>query len=192
MVKSNFVLPALGAAVLTSLLVSACGGGGGNNTVAAPAAPPVNAAPQISSVPAQRTDQDKPLSVAFTVSDAESPAGDLIVSVDSANKALIPADGAVLSGSGAARSLRLVPLEDAAGNSAITVTARDPAGGTSSVTFTLTVQAVSASVLNTTGTSFSKAAAEAAVSLNGQTFVQDADDVSFSNLLSTTDSSAGN
>jgi hypothetical protein len=181
---------------LAALVVTACGGGGrggaGNPPVTLTPPPPVNAAPTVAPVAAQRTDQDTPLTVTVTVSDAETAAGDLVLTADSSNKALVPADGTVLSGSGAARTLRLTPLEDAVGSSTITLTVRDGGGATSTASFALSVQAVNASLVNTTGTAFTRGSADGALSVNGRTYVQDADDGSFTNLLGSSDSLAGN
>lgn len=81
--------------------------------------------------------------IAFTVGDAETAAGSLVVTASSANTALVPNTSAALAlgGGGANRTLVVTPSANQSGTASITVTVSD---GTHSAsrTFTLTVTAV--------------------------------------------------
>jgi hypothetical protein len=81
--------------------------------------------------------------IAFTVGDAETVAGSLVVTATSANTALVPNTSAALAlgGSGASRTLTVTPAANQSGSAAITVTVNDGAR-TATRTFTVTVTAV--------------------------------------------------
>ena len=79
---------------------------------------------------------------AFTVGDAETPATNLVVTASSSNQTLVPTSGLVLGGSGASRTLNVIPAAHKFGTATITVTVTDAAGATASSSFTLTVNAV--------------------------------------------------
>ena len=66
----------------------------------------VNDAPTITAIPAQTTPEDIPTgSLSFTVGDAETPAGTLVVISSSSNKVLVPDANIIITGSGARRAL---------------------------------------------------------------------------------------
>ncbi|HVU24151.1 MAG TPA: tandem-95 repeat protein [Opitutus sp.] len=103
---------------------------------------PVNTAPTISAIATQTVNEDTPsAAIAFTVGDAESAAGDLLVTATSSNTALVPSAGIVLGGSGSARTVALTPSPDANGATTITITVSDGAL-TSSSSFVLNVTPV--------------------------------------------------
>ncbi|MBL9208553.1 MAG: hypothetical protein JNN01_25950 [Opitutaceae bacterium] len=79
--------------------------------------------------------------IAFTVGDALTPAGNLIVSGNSSNPALLPVSNIVFGGSGAQRTVLLTPAANQKGSATITITVSD---GSLSATeqFVLTVNAV--------------------------------------------------
>ncbi|MBN2006622.1 MAG: DUF11 domain-containing protein [Anaerolineae bacterium] len=61
----------------------------------------------------------------FTISDADTPLAELVLTVTTSNAGLIPVSQAVLGGSGAARTLTLTPLADSAGSATIVVQVGD-------------------------------------------------------------------
>lgn len=102
--------------------------------------PPVNTAPTItaiSSVTITMNGTSGP--IAFTVGDAETPAGALVVTVTSSNPSLFPPSGLILGGSGADRTLTLVPARKKSGTATITLTVTDAAGATTTTSFVVTV-----------------------------------------------------
>ncbi len=104
-----------------------------------------NVPPTISDVGSQTIDEDSTTgALPFTVGDAETPAANLIVSASSSNTALIPNQIAnlQLGGSGANRSITVVPAQDAVGSSVITLTVTDGGGATANDTFTVTVNQI--------------------------------------------------
>lgn len=101
----------------------------------------VNDPPAITAVAAQATDEDVPLAVSFTVSDIDTPAAGLTVQAHSSNVALIGPAGLLPGGSGAARTLTMMPAANQHGLATITLTVSD--GALSSATsFQLTVNPV--------------------------------------------------
>ena len=87
---------------------------------------PVNDTPQISPISDQTLlagATSEP--IVFEISDQESEAGDLSVSVFSSDNNIIPAEQISLGGSGSERSLTLTPLDDTEGSVIITVVASD-------------------------------------------------------------------
>lgn len=102
---------------------------------------PVNDAPIVSPIGSQTTPEDQPLSVPFTVSDVETPAGSLTVQATSSNTALVAPSGIGHGGSGGSRILALSPRPNETGTTTITVTVSDGTA-TTERTFTLTVTPV--------------------------------------------------
>ena len=79
--------------------------------------------------------------IPFTIGDPENLADNLVVSVTSGNATLVPSGAITLSGSGANRSLRILPATNQFGSALITVVVSDTALASSN-SFTLTVQPV--------------------------------------------------
>ena len=101
-----------------------------------------NTLPTITAIANQTNNQNTvvgPLS--FTVFDAETPAGNLLVSGVSSNTTLVPNAQLVFSGTGSNRFLTITPATNQAGKTLITVTVTDAAGGTNSANFLMTVLA---------------------------------------------------
>jgi dienelactone hydrolase len=110
-------------------------------TIENPAAPVSNFRPEISWVADQRTTPGTAVNgIAFTVGDVETSAASLTVTASSSNTTLLPASGITFGGSGASRTVSLVPASGQSGLSTITLTVSD---GTRScaTAFTLTVAA---------------------------------------------------
>jgi len=76
--------------------------------------------------------------ISFTVGDVETPAGALTVTVQSSNPALVPLAGIQLGGSGAARTVAIMPAEGQTGRATITLTVSD-GQATTSLSFVVTV-----------------------------------------------------
>jgi hypothetical protein len=167
--KHNLVLLAA-----TTLVVAACGGGGGGYMAPPPAA---NTAPVVSGINDKISDQDVMVGpIEFSIADRESDASLLAVSAAADGVTVIPADGLVLAGSGAVRSITLTPLEAATGRVTVSLTVTDPQGAATTRSFGVTVNARNASIREWSLTTFAKAEADEVTAMNGFTFTQDADD----------------
>jgi hypothetical protein len=178
-IKSKWSTPL--ALLATAAAVTACGGGGGGSG-AAPT--PQNTAPVLSPIAAQTVNQDTPTpALAFTVSD-DRGVGSVVVSVSASDKTLLPAYGLTLGGSGANRTVTVTPAEDATGMTTVAVTAVDSQGLSATVTFPVTVTAVSRSIAMYTNSAYALMEGDTPVQVSGFTFVQDADDdATFAPLL---------
>jgi hypothetical protein len=98
-----------------------------------------NTAPTISSIADLSTSQNTATApIAFTVGDAQTAAGSLILSRTSSNPTLVPTANIVFGGSGASRNVTLTPALNQSGTSTITVTVSD-GSLTASDSFVLTV-----------------------------------------------------
>ena len=180
MATANKITLALFAA--TTLLVAACGGGGEGGSMTPP--PPANSAPAVSAISDRSADQDTAVSIDFGVDDRESGAGSLMVSAAADGTALFPADGVVLSGSGATRTLTLTPLEATTGAANVTIRVADPAGAVTTETFAVAVNAKNNSIKAMALDTFAKAENDVPTTLNGWTIQQDADDpATFASLI---------
>ncbi len=87
---------------------------------------PVNDAPEVGPVPGLNLVEDSESEVVtFTVDDAETSAGELMVTWTSSNELVVPAGGVVLGGSGAERTVVVRPLANANGAATIRLTVSD-------------------------------------------------------------------
>ncbi|MCI0641204.1 MAG: hypothetical protein L0Y70_19170 [Gemmataceae bacterium] len=101
-----------------------------------------NTNPTISDIPNQRTNPNTATgAISFTVGDAESGPNPLIVTATSSNATLVPntAFNIMLGGSGADRTITLVPASGQRGSTIITVRVTDPQGLFTEDQFTLFV-----------------------------------------------------
>lgn len=99
-----------------------------------------NTAPTMGSISAKTAaDGIKFGPIAFSVNDAESPAGDLTLRAVSQNEAVVASDGIVFGGSGKDRTITLVTQEGAAGSANIVITLSDGVNTTKGA-FTLSTQ----------------------------------------------------
>jgi hypothetical protein len=104
--------------------------------------PMANTAPTISDLANRTINEDGSTGLLpFTVSDAETAAGSLMVTAISSNTTLVPTSGLVLGGSGSSRTLAVTPASNRSGSATITVTVNDGALTTTD-SFVLTVTAV--------------------------------------------------
>jgi hypothetical protein len=100
---------------------------------------PVDDGPAISSLANQAIPKGGATgALGFTVSDFETPAGQLTVTATSSNASLLPLTGIALGGSDGDRTITLTPLASQTGATTVTVTVSDGAG-TASTSFVLTV-----------------------------------------------------
>lgn len=103
------------------------------------AAPP--SAPTISAIPNQNTTTGKAVGpIAFTVADANTPAGNLTLTGRSSNTTLVPNSGIRFGGSGGNRTVTVQPSAGRTGTASITLTVSDGALARS-VVFTVNVTA---------------------------------------------------
>jgi hypothetical protein len=79
--------------------------------------------------------------LAFTVGDAETPAGSLLVTAASGNQTLLPDANLVLGGSGAERTITVTPAAGQTGSATVTLTVTDGGGKTAQTAFLVVVQA---------------------------------------------------
>lgn len=175
-------LAVLGA--LTAGLLSACGGGGGYGGDTPP--PAAKQAPTIAGLADQSLPQDTATpTLNFTVSDADSGANSVTVSALSSDAAIIPAEGIVLGGSGANRTLQITPAPEVFGNAMITVRATDPDGLVAQQVIRITVNGVFVSFTTTVNQWFAIEENGDRPSLSGFTFTLDAEDnpTAFDGLL---------
>lgn len=103
----------------------------------------INSPPTISSIADQSIDEDTstgPLS--FTIGDIETPATNLVFTATSSNPALVSAASINLGGTGANRTVNIVPLPNQFGSATITVNVKDADNGGASTSFVLTVNPV--------------------------------------------------
>ncbi len=178
-IKSRWGTPL--ALLVTAAVATGCGGGG-SRSGSAPA--PQNVAPVLSPIVAQTINQDTSTpALAFTVND-DGGVGAVSVLVSSSDAALLPPYGLALGGSGTNRTVTVTPAEAATGTASISVTAMDAQGGMSTVSFPVTVRAVSQSIATYTNSTFALMEGDTPVQVSGFTFVQDADDdATFAPLL---------
>lgn len=98
-----------------------------------------NIPPTISSIPNQSIAKNtSSAALAFTISDADTPVGSLVVGKNSSNPSLILSSGIAIGGSGGSRTATLTPVSGQIGSATISLTVND---GTTTVgtSFVLTV-----------------------------------------------------
>ncbi|HVY70035.1 MAG TPA: tandem-95 repeat protein [Verrucomicrobiae bacterium] len=103
---------------------------------------PVNDPPVIGAIPDQKTDEDKPLVLAVTVSDSDTPATALVLSATSTNPALVPDGNITFGGSGGNRTMIVSPAADQFGTTQIKVSVKDDIGSLAFTVFNLVVAPV--------------------------------------------------
>ena len=103
----------------------------------------VNDLPTISDVTDKTTNEDTTTpAIPVTIGDVETPAASLTFSASSSNPTLVPTGNIVFGGSGASRTVTLIPAPDQPGTTTITLTVNDGNGGSATDTFVLTVTPV--------------------------------------------------
>jgi hypothetical protein len=119
------------------------GGGTPSNLVESDfAAYPLSQPPTVSAIPNQSINEGTATGeLSFTVGSSDTSAGALTVTATASNSALVPADGLILGGTGANRTLKVVPSPSGLGSTQILVTVADAFGSSATTSFTLTVNA---------------------------------------------------
>ena len=166
----------------TTFIVAGCSN---NDNDPAPTPPMGNMAPAVSAIANVTASQDSIVGpVAFGITDDTTPANTLKVTTVLDGNAVFPADGVVIGGDGATRSVTLTPLEASTGTTTVTIVVTDAQGGVTGRAFTVTLNARAASIRDSVNSTFAKGEGDAPTSLNGFTFAQDADDpATFAPLL---------
>ena len=156
------------------IAIAGCSGGSGSGGTPQP----LNAAPQLTGVGSQMIDQDtSTAALPLTVSD-DGGADNVMLTASASDGSIIPLGGIVFGGSGANRTLTLTPAEDATGQVNVSVTATDAQGLSATVTFPLSVRAVTQSFTSYANATFGQMENDDPAKVSGFTFVQDADDES--------------
>jgi hypothetical protein len=159
-----------------TLVAAGCSSGGGDYVDRDPPMA-MNAPPAVAAIANVTTNQDSVVGpVEFIVNDDTTAANQLTVTATVDGDTPIPADGVMLGGEGATRSITLNPLEAATGTANVTVSVKDAQGLTTSRSFSVMVNARSASLRDAVTSTFGKGDGDEATTLNGFTFAQDADD----------------
>jgi hypothetical protein len=99
----------------------------------------VNADPTIAIVPGGSSDGQRAATINVEVGDAETDAGDLVLSVASGNTAVVSNSGLALGGSGPDRTVSITANHNASGVAVVTITVLDEGGGTASIQVTVIV-----------------------------------------------------
>ena len=99
----------------------------------------VNDSPSVSAISDQVVLEDGSVTIPVSITDVETPSGDLLITVSSDNDLLIPSSTLVLAGTGADRTLPIQPVAETHGQAMISVRADDGAGGITTRTFVVTV-----------------------------------------------------
>jgi hypothetical protein len=99
----------------------------------------VNAPPTISNIANQITPQNTPITIPFTIGDDTTPLGSINPSATSSNQAVVAASGITFGGTGANRTIRLEPVNNAFGTTVITIQITDQDGAMTTETFDLNV-----------------------------------------------------
>jgi len=103
---------------------------------------PVNDLPVISAVANQTIDEDANVVIGFTISDVETPADALTLTATSSNGTLLPVSRITFGGSGSSRTATLSPALNQFGTTTVRFVVTDANGGSSSNSFTVTVNSV--------------------------------------------------
>ena len=160
-------------AALAGLLVAGCSGNGSE---------PVDDIPAITAIADQNTTaNEQSIAIAFTVTDEQL--ANLSISVSSDNQQVIPDSGLALGGNSSGRTLTVTPTFDVLGDAFITIIVTDLSGQSASTSFLLTVVPQEQSLQQWTRAFFLEDENDAPELINAISFVQDADDDDFADLL---------
>lgn len=139
--------PATGATGSAVITVTVMDNGGGTDTVqktfTANINGPANSAPTIASISSQSVNEDGVLGpVGFSVSDAQTAAGSLVVTASSGNTALISNSAMQVGGSGGNRNITVNPGANQSGKALVTMTVTDAQGAMANRSFWVKVNPV--------------------------------------------------
>ena len=139
--------PAVGAAGSSVITVTVKDSGGGLDTVqesfTVNVNAPANSAPTLTTIGNQSLNEDGVLGpVGFSVSDAQTSAGSLVVTATSGNTMLLASSALQLGGSSGSRNLRVSPVANQSGKALITLAVTDGGGAMAHKSFWVTVDPV--------------------------------------------------
>jgi hypothetical protein len=136
-----------------------------------------NQSPTISTIADQSIDQDtQTTALVFNVTDKETDASQLQVSITSSDNTLVTTTGVVVSGTGSSRSLQVTPVVDKSGSTQITLTVRDANGALSSSRFLLTVRDTRLAFTQFSKSSYATAGVAEPTDISTRKFIYDNDD----------------
>jgi uncharacterized repeat protein (TIGR01451 family) len=137
------VTPAVGQTGASTITVRVTDGLATNSASFVLTVNATNQVPALTVIADVNTTEDGPgIAVPFTISDRETPAGSLTLTAASSNPALAPVANISFEGTGAERTVRVLPQPNQSGTALVTVTVTDAGGATASREFTLTVEAI--------------------------------------------------
>ena len=163
-----------------ALPMMACSGGGGDNASTPPVR--VNTAPTLS-VPADETLTANQSGKAVTITVADEEPDRVSVTAVADDEQLVLISTSTSGGSGSSRTFVLTPAEDMAGATVITVTATDRAGLQAQARFAVEVAPEERSMQQFARSVFSDAPDGAPELINAVSFIADAEDDDFADLL---------
>ncbi|MEO1574833.1 MAG: hypothetical protein AAFU65_07725 [Pseudomonadota bacterium] len=162
--------------VACALAAAGCSGGSGDD------AAKVNLAPTLSAISPTQLEAnlgDQPVTL---VIDDEAPSV-VEITVGSSRTDVIRSTDLVVTGRGRQRTLLISPVADVTGDAQITVTARDPEGLATRMTFDVRVAAQQRSMQTFARATFDRTDADAPVLINAVEFIADAEADDFADLL---------
>lgn len=126
-----------------SFIFTAADGGASSSATVSITVTFVNDLPVLSDLSNQTINEDTPSGpIPFTISDVETPADSLSVSVSSSDPSLVPPSNMVLGGSGQNRTLTITPAANRSGQTTISITVGDANEAFTTKGFVLTVNPV--------------------------------------------------
>jgi len=137
------ILPLTNANGTATITLTVTDGDGGSNSASfLLTVNPVSDPPSIYPIPNQVTDEDVPITVNFTIGDAETAASALTVVASSSNTGLVSTASITFGGSSSNRTVTILPLTNANGTVTITLTVGDGSGLMTSTSFDLVINPV--------------------------------------------------
>lgn len=138
---------------------------------------PHNAAPKVATIADQSLDQDTPTApLSVMVSDVETPADKLQITLATSDPAVIPMDGLQLAGSGGSRTLTVTPAQGVTGTATVSLVVIDAAGASTTSSFKVTVKPVLAQFGALSKSLYAQADTADPQRVDNVTFTFDADD----------------
>jgi len=139
--------PVVGATGSALITVTVKDNGGGTDTVqksfTVNVTGPANSEPTITSISSQNMAEDTVLGpVGFSVNDAQTSAGSLVISAASGNATLLPNSALQLGGANSSRNFTLSPAANQSGKALVTLTVTDGGGAMASKSFWVNVNPV--------------------------------------------------
>jgi len=162
--------------ILALGLIAGCGGNSDEDRAA------LNRAPSVSAIGDQSTAANRS-SEPFPFSVDDEDVGSLQIEVSSDRQQIVADENLELSGSDAARRLRVTPIADTTGEVMITTVVTDREGLSASSAFVLTVVPEQRSIQQFARSTFAEADNDEPTLINAVEFLQDADGDDFTDLF---------